>query len=119
MTHVIVALPGDGIGPEVISAAVEVLKWCGRNHELQLRFGASPREESPSSATATPCPISFLAACKEADAILVGAAGDARFDACPARMRPEQALLRLRKELGLFTNLRPIKTHPSLLARRR
>ncbi len=115
MTHVIVALPGDGIGPEVISAAVEVLKWCGRNHELQLEVRSLPAGGVAIERYGDPLPDFVLAACKEADAILVGAAGDARFDACPARMRPEQALLRLRKELGLFTNLRPIKTHPSLL----
>ena len=115
MTHVIAVLPGDGIGPEVIAAAVEVMKWCGRNHELQLEFQTFPAGGTALESYGDPLPEFVLAACKEADAVLVGAAGDPRFDSNPAPMRPEQALLRLRKELGLFTNLRPVKTHPSLL----
>jgi 3-isopropylmalate dehydrogenase len=115
MTHVIVALPGDGIGPEVIATAVEVLAWCGRNHGLELEVRTFPAGGAALERYGDPLPDFVLAACREADAILVGAAGDSRFDSNPARMRPEQALLRLRKELGLFTNLRPVKPCPSLL----
>ena len=115
MTHVIAVLPGDGIGPEVIAAAVEVLEWCGRNHGLQLEIRTFPAGGTALERYGDPLPDFVLAACRDADAVLVGAAGDSRFDSNPAPMRPEQALLRLRKELGLFTNLRPVKTHPSLL----
>lgn len=114
MTHAIAVLPGDGIGPEVISAAVEVLEWCGRRHGLHLETRTYPAGGAALERYGDPLPDFVLAACKEADAILVGAAGDSRFDANPALLRPEQALLRLRKELELFTNLRPVKTHPSL-----
>ena len=115
MNHVIAVLPGDGIGPEVIAAAVEVLRWCGRNHDLQLEVRTYPAGGAALERHGDPLPDFVLTACQESDAVLVGAAGDSRFDSYPARMRPEQALLRLRRELGLFTNLRPVRPHPALL----
>jgi len=110
----IVLLPGDGIGPEVVAAAVRVLDRVGTrfNHQwtldTQLIGGAALRQQQP------PLPDASLAAAKTADAILLGAVGDPSFDALPPSRRPESALLALRRELGVFANLRPARAWPGL-----
>ena len=106
----IAVLPGDGIGKEIIVEAQRVL--------LALDLGIA-MEEAPVGGTAyeacgEPLPKSTLDLCKSADAILFGAVGDPRFDAIPRDKRPEQAILGLRKELGLFANLRPATVFPEL-----
>jgi 3-isopropylmalate dehydrogenase len=111
----ITLLPGDGIGPEVIHEAVRVLDAIAAkyNHSFQYRerlmggcsidaYGASLTDET-------------LADCQSADAILLGAVGGPKWDDPNARDRPENGLLRLRKGLGVFANLRPIKLHPALI----
>ncbi|MGH9787314.1 MAG: 3-isopropylmalate dehydrogenase [Candidatus Acidiferrales bacterium] len=104
----IVLLPGDGIGPEVTSAAAAVLRDCASElgHDFAL-------EDYPVGGTAidgggSPLPEETLNACREADAVLLGAVGGPRWDALPLDRRPESGLLRLRKELNLYINLRPI-----------
>ena len=99
----IAILPGDGIGPEIVAQAVEVL------HALELRFEL---EEAPVggaayAASGHPLPPATLALAKAADAVLFGAVGDWQYDKLERALRPEQAILALRKELKLFANLRP------------
>lgn len=110
----IVVLPGDGIGPEVTAAAVAVLQAAARRYghtfDFQTRLigGAAIDAEGTALSDAT------LDACRKADAILLGAVGGPKWS--DGAVRPEQGLLRLRKELGLYANLRPVKTHPVALA---
>ncbi|WP_395141782.1 3-isopropylmalate dehydrogenase [Schlegelella aquatica] len=99
----IAVLPGDGIGPEIVAEAVKVLRT------LDLRF---EMEEAPVGGAAYevaghPLPEATLKLAKEADAVLFGAVGDWKYDTLERRLRPEQAILGLRKELGLFANFRP------------
>jgi 3-isopropylmalate dehydrogenase len=99
----VVLLPGDGIGPEVTAAAVQVLAELAPDVALEEhRFGASAIR-----AAGTPLPDETLAACLAADAVLKGPIGDPEFDA--AEIRPEQGLLTLRTELGVYANLRPAR----------
>ena len=102
----IAVMAGDGIGPEVVAEAVRVLK-AGRPEALQLEFVEAPVGGAALAAHDDPLPAPSLAAARAADAVLFGAVGDPRYDAAPRARRPEQGLLRLRKELGLFANLRP------------
>jgi 3-isopropylmalate dehydrogenase len=111
----IVVLPGDGIGPEVIKAALSALDVvAGRfGHDFKIRqhlLGGRAIDERGIS-----LPEDTLTACLKADAILLGAVGGPQWDNPNAEERPERGLLGLRKELGLFANLRPIQPHPSLL----
>jgi 3-isopropylmalate dehydrogenase len=99
-------LAGDGIGPEVVGEAVRVLK-VGSFDGLQFEFSEASIGGAALDAHDDPLPAQSLAVARSADAILFGAVGDPRFDAAPRAKRPEQGLLRLRKELGLFANLRP------------
>jgi 3-isopropylmalate dehydrogenase len=94
-------LPGDGIGPEVAAAAARVL----RELPLDLEIGEHPFGGAAIDAAGDPLPAETLAAAKAADAVLLGAVGDPRFDG--AAVRPEQGLLRLRSELDVYANLRP------------
>lgn len=114
MTQTIVTLPGDGIGPEVIAGAVKILHWCNHRHGLELEVESYPAGGVAIEQYGDPLPDFVMAACKEADAILVGAAGGPKFDGNLPRQRPEQALLRLRSELQLYANLRPITSYPPI-----
>ena len=111
----IAILPGDGIGPEVVAEAVRVLK-AGAFDWLQFEFVEAPIGGAALEANDDPLPPRTLAAARSADAILFGAVGDPRFDTAPRAKRPEQGLLRLRQELGLFANLRPATVFPGLEA---
>jgi 3-isopropylmalate dehydrogenase len=106
----IAVLPGDGIGKEIVAQAVRVLKRL----ELPLELQEAPVGGAGYEAAGDPLPVPTLALAKEADAILFGAVGDARYDSLPRDKRPEQAILGLRKALGLFANLRPAQVHPEL-----
>jgi 3-isopropylmalate dehydrogenase len=110
----IALLPGDGIGPEVIAAAANVLDVVARQfgHTFALERhpigGVALRNGEP------PLPDTTRDACLAADAVLLGAVGDPEFDQAPGDRRPETALLQLRQELGVFANLRPAKVWPGL-----
>ncbi|MDR2160932.1 MAG: 3-isopropylmalate dehydrogenase [Desulfovibrio sp.] len=110
----IVVLPGDGIGPEVLAEAVKIL------HAVERRFGCSfaLREAliggAAYEAEGDPLPEETLAACRAADAVLLGAVGGPRWAEAPVDKRPEAGLLRIRKELGLYANLRPAVVFPEL-----
>ena len=107
----IALLPGDGIGPEVIAEARRVLeKVCGD----ALRFEEAPVGGAAYKAEGHPLPERTLDLARRADAILFGAVGDPSCDSLERKLRPEQAILGLRKELGLFANLRPAKLYPEL-----
>jgi 3-isopropylmalate dehydrogenase len=111
----ILALPGDGIGPEVLRAAVTVLETVGRrfNHEIDLVEGLIGG--AAIARTGVPLPPETVALASEADATLLGAVGLPEFDALPPARRPERGLLDLRQALGVFANIRPSRTWPSLL----
>lgn len=112
----IAVLPGDGIGPEIINVALDVTKAvCDKfNHKLTYEtalVGACAIDE-----TGNPYPEATHKLCMESDAILFGAIGSPKYDNNPAAtVRPEQGLLAMRKQLGLFANIRPITTFPSLI----
>jgi 3-isopropylmalate dehydrogenase len=110
----IAVLPGDGIGPEVTAEGIRCLEriaeMFGHGFELQtLPFGGAAIDSA-----GDPLPSETLRACLAADAVLLGAIGGPRWSAPDARLRPEAGLLRLRKELGTFANLRPVKVDPAL-----
>jgi 3-isopropylmalate dehydrogenase len=108
----IAVLPGDGIGPEIIAQAIAVLKKLG----LRLETQEAPVGGAGYAASGDPLPASTLSLAKEADAVLFGAVGDPRYDSLERAKRPEQAILGLRRELGLFANLRPAQVHAELAA---
>ena len=106
----IAILPGDGIGPEITAQAVKVLKALGESFELEnADVGGAGY-----AAHGHPLPQGTLALAKAADAVLFGAVGDFKYDSLERSLRPEQAILGLRKELGLFANLRPAILYPEL-----
>ena len=111
----IVVLPGDGIGPEVTAAAVEVLRAIARRYNHQFRFDEKLIGGAAIDATGTPLPADTLDAAQAADAILLGAVGGPKWSDPNAKVRPEQGLLAIRKGLGLFANLRPTRPHPAAL----
>jgi 3-isopropylmalate dehydrogenase len=108
----IAVLAGDGIGPEVTAEARRVLEALG----LDLSFEEAPVGGAGYTATGRPLPEETLALAKRADAVLFGAVGDPRFEALERRLRPEAALLGIRRELNLFANIRPATLFPGLEA---
>ena len=112
----IVVLPGDGIGPEIIEQAQRVLQAVNESHKLNLSTRSYPFGGTAYDQTGTPLPDDTLAACREADAILLGAIGGPKYDEAPRDLRPERGLLGLRSELKLFANLRPAMLYPELAA---
>ena len=109
-----VLLPGDGIGPEVIDEAVNVLIAVGAAHSHDFSFSEYLLGGCAIDATGSPLPSSTLEAVRKADAVLLGAVGGPRWSDPLARTRPEDGLLGLRKELGLFANIRPVRMQPEL-----
>jgi len=110
MRHRIVTLPGDGIGPEIMASALEVLGRLGEFELEEHAFGGAAIDAHGVALTEE-----TLAACRTADAVLLAAVGGPRWDSTdPSRPRPEQGLLGLRKGLGLYANLRPVKPLPAL-----
>ncbi|HEY0661741.1 MAG TPA: 3-isopropylmalate dehydrogenase [Lysobacter sp.] len=107
----ILVLPGDGIGPEVTAAAVAVLKAIGRRYGHEFRFEEQLIGGAAIDATGEPLPPATLAAAQKADAVLLGAVGGPKWSDPKAPVRPEQGLLAIRKALGLYANLRPVKPH--------
>lgn len=112
----IAVLPGDGIGPEVVNESIKILDAIAEafHYKFEFKYGLVGAEAI--FKTGNPLPDETLEICKESDAVLFGAIGDPAFDNNPdAKVRPEQGLLKLRKELGLFANIRPLKTYNSLI----
>src|SRR3990172_10803473 len=108
----IVLLPGDGIGPEVIAQARLVLEEVAAEAGHAFDFEEKPIGGIAIDRAGDPRPQASLEACRSADAVLLGAVGGPRWSDPQAPVRPEQGLLRLRSELGLYANLRPIRPLP-------
>src|SRR5256885_1894845 len=116
MRAVVAVLPGDGIGPEVVAQATDVLaavakKW---GHVFVVRealIGGCAIDQ-----TGTALPLETLELCRGADAVLLGAVGGPKWDDPKAKVRPEQGLLAIRKGLGLYANLRPVSVNPKLIS---
>jgi 3-isopropylmalate dehydrogenase len=115
MTVHIVVLPGDGIGPEVTAEAVRTLEAVARKGGHSFRFTEHLVGGCSIDAHGVPLTDEVLTACHSADAVLLGAVGGPKWDDPQAAIRPEQGLFSLRKELGVFANLRPVAVHPSLV----
>jgi 3-isopropylmalate dehydrogenase len=112
----IALLSGDGIGPEVTKQAVKVLKAIQEVYSHSFEYEEALVGAIAIDKTGNPLPDQTLAVCKNADAVLFGSIGDPKYDNNPdAKVRPEQGLLKLRKELGLYANIRPVKAYNTLL----
>ncbi len=117
MSHTITILPGDGIGPEVMDVALEILEATAVKFDFQVSHSNHLVGGAALDATnnETPLPQDTIAACEKADAILFGSVGGPKWEHLPPDIQPERgALLPLRKHFGLFANLRPGSCHPSL-----
>jgi len=110
----ITTLPGDGIGPEVTGQAVEVLRAMAEGFGHELRVTEKKVGGAALVASNDPLPAETIESCLSSGAVLLGAVGGPAFDQYPAKLRPEAGLLRLRKELGVFANLRPAVCVPEL-----
>jgi 3-isopropylmalate dehydrogenase len=110
----IAVLAGDGIGPEIVAQAVKVLRALG-NDGLRIELEEAPFGGAGFDAHGDPLPDATLELAKAADAVLCGAVGGPKYDALPRPQRPEQGILRIRKALGLFANLRPAVLYPELV----
>ena len=111
----ITVLGGDGIGPEVTGAAVRVLEAVASRHGHQFEFAEALIGGAAIDATGSPLPPRTIDACRSCDAVLLGAVGGPKWSDPSARVRPEQGLLELRRTLGVYANLRPVKTLDSAL----
>lgn len=114
-TYNIVLLPGDGVGPEVTAVARDVLTTVGEVHGRRFAFEIHSIGGAAIDATGDPLPQKTISACRTSDAVFLGAVGGPKWDGGPKR--PEQGLLGLRKELGLFANIRPVRIYPDLIHR--
>ena len=112
----IAVLAGDGIGPEISAEGVKVMKAVCSKFGHQVTFTEALCGAAAIDAVGNPFPEETLKACQDADAVLFSAVGDPRFDNNPnAKVRPEQGLLAMRKQLGLFANIRPVQTFDCLI----
>jgi len=110
----IAVLPGDGIGPEIVAQAAKVLEALRRDG-LKIETEYAPIGGAGYDASGDPLPEATLKLATDSDAVLLGAVGGYQYDTLPRPMRPEQGLLRIRKGLGLFANLRPALVYPELV----
>ena len=116
MNFKIAVLPGDGIGPEIIEQAIKVLKAVGKKFNHHFEFTEALVGATAIDQVGDPFPEETFRLCMESDAVLFGAIGVPKFDNDPkAKVRPEQGLLAMRKKLGLYANIRPVTTFPSLI----
>jgi 3-isopropylmalate dehydrogenase len=112
----IAVLPGDGIGPEIVSQALDAVRAICQKFDHELVCKEAPVGASAIDATGNPYPDETHTVCMESDAVLFGAIGSPEYDNNPsAKIRPEQGLLAMRKKLGLYANIRPVTTFPSLI----
>jgi 3-isopropylmalate dehydrogenase len=110
----IAVLPGDGIGPEVVSAALRVLAAVADRFRLRFRLSEYPIGGAAVKSHQDPFPAATRDAVRQADAVLLGAVGDPSLDSAPRHLKPETGLLALRASLGVYSNLRPVAVHPAL-----
>ncbi|SIT72675.1 3-isopropylmalate dehydrogenase [Ectothiorhodosinus mongolicus] len=114
MTHKILMLPGDGIGPEIMAAATAVLEALKSDFGLQVEWEEAPIGGAGYDASGEPLPQATLDLARAADAVMLGAVGGPQYDTLPWEKRPERGLLAIRSELSLFANLRPAILYPQL-----
>lgn len=114
MTYQIVLVPGDGIGPEIVEGAVAVLTAVGKKFGHTFRFETVLAGGAALDRFGVPLPEETLEKCLGSDSVLLGAVGGPQWETLPGHLRPERALLGIRKELNLFANLRPAKLLPML-----
>lgn len=114
MEYKIAVVEGDGIGPEVVAAAIDVLTAVGKKHRFSFVFNKVLAGGCAIDATGMPLPQDSIRICLESSSVLLGAVGGPKWDVLPGHLRPEKALLGLRKELGLYANLRPARLLPEL-----
>ena len=114
MDYRITLLPGDGIGPEIVAGAVQVLEAIGARYGH--RFECTPQLIGGCAidAKGTPLPQETIDSCLASDSVLLGAVGGPKWDTNPAALRPEKGLLGIRSAMGLYTNLRPARLYPAL-----
>lgn len=110
----VVAIDGDGIGSEIVSAARQVMDRALERENIKINWVEKKAGGAAIDAYGEPLPADTIEACKKADAVLLGAVGGPKWDTVEPHLRPEQAILGLRKSLGLFCNLRPVKIFPAL-----
>src|SRR5690625_6517537 len=110
----LVVLPGDGIGPEVTAVAVDVLLQTSSRYGIELEVEEHPVGGISYEMHGVPVTDETIEACKAAQIVLLGAVGGPQWDNLDPTLRPEADLLPLRKELGVYANLRPIKVYPAL-----
>jgi len=111
----IVQLPGDGIGPEVAAEAERLINTVAEKYDLSIAMASALIGGAAIDATGNPLPDETLEACRKATAVVLGAVGGPKWSDPNAAVRPEQGLLKIRKELGLYANLRPVRLHPKLM----
>ncbi|MBD2456094.1 3-isopropylmalate dehydrogenase [Nostoc sp. FACHB-87] len=111
----ITLLPGDGIGPEIMAVAVDVLKVVGKKFDIEFAFQEALIGGAAIDATGEPLPAATLDTCRNSDSVLLAAIGGYKWDTLPSHQRPEAGLLGLRAGLGLFANLRPAQILPQLI----
>lgn len=112
----ITLLPGDGIGPEVVSSAVKILKLIGERFNTEFDFKTQLIGGSSYDVHSTPLTEEALSECYSSDVVFLGAVGGPKWENLPHNLKPEAALLKLRKALGLFANLRPAKVYTPMLS---
>jgi len=111
----IAVIKGDGIGPEIVTEAMKVMDAVGNRFGHNFKYNEVLMGACAIDATGTPLPDETLEVCKNSDAVLFGAIGHPKYDNDPnAKVRPEQGLLKIRKELGLYANIRPVAYYPAL-----
>ena len=110
----IAVIKGDGVGPEIIDAAIEVLEAVSVNEDFELEYEEYLMGGIAYDLTGNPLPDKTIKGCKNSDAILFGAIGGSKWDKLPRNLRPESGLLKLRQELGVFANLRPTMVYDQL-----
>ena len=116
MNYNIAVIAGDGIGPEITDSAIAALHKVGAKFGHAFRFTQAPAGGNAIDKFGVPLPESSVAACLASDSVLLGAVGGPKWDTLPGHMRPERALLGVRKTMGLYANIRPAKLLPELKA---
>lgn len=116
MRFTIAAVPGDGIGPEIVASALEVMRAVGKKYGHEFIAEAVPAGGCAIDLTGEPLPKETLDACLASDSVLLGAVGGPKWEGLPGHLRPERALLGIRKAMNLYANLRPARLMPVLKA---